>query len=170
MDRVFIGLGSNLGHRGRNVSKAITMLSRPFLKVQLVSSIYETLPVGAPLGSRPFLNAVLSAETSLTPTLLLNFLQGIEIRFGRVWHESNAPRLIDLDILLYGESTVCTDKLVIPHPKLLERPFVLFPLAEIATNFLPSSVRKGMVGLDKGWREPNQFQIRKIPNSEISPC
>ena len=126
----YIGLGSNLGDRMSNVTEALTLLARETSLVS-VSSIYETEPWGYEAQPK-FLNAACGLETALAPLQLLELLQRIEKEVGRKPTFSLGPRIIDLDILLYGQEVFQTDTLVIPHPGLAERSFVLVPLAEIA--------------------------------------
>ena len=159
---VFIGLGSNLGHRGKNLKKAIVQLTKPSLQIQSLSSIYETLPMNSPPGSRPYLNAVLSGVTDLPPLSLLMLLQQIEIQGGRDWHGSNMPRQIDLDILLYGEMDLRLKGLVVPHPKMLERSFVLFPMQEIAPNLIHPVLGKRISLWANQLGELDLLEIRKI--------
>jgi 2-amino-4-hydroxy-6-hydroxymethyldihydropteridine diphosphokinase len=129
---VYLGLGSNMGNRQDNLDKAIGFLSQR-LRVGKVSSVYETEPVGNPNQPR-FLNLVCQVYTTLAPRELLNLAKGIESKLGRVPSQSNAPRPIDIDILFYGDQVIETPELVIPHPRLVERAFVLVPLAEIAPD------------------------------------
>ena len=137
---VYIGLGSNLGDRQANLDKALEFLSQR-LRMGKVSSIYDTEPVGDADQPR-FLNLVCQADTRLEPMGLLALAKGIESKLGRAG-KSGAPRTIDIDILLYGEQIVETPELVIPHPKMTERAFVLVPLDEIAPNLVhPASGKK----------------------------
>jgi len=129
---VYLGLGSNMGNRQDNLDKAIGFLSQR-LRVGKVSSVYETEPVGNPNQPR-FLNLVCQVYTTLAPRELLNLAKGIESKLGRVPSQSNAPRPIDIDILFYGDQVIETPELVIPHPRLVERAFVLVPLAEITPD------------------------------------
>jgi GTP cyclohydrolase-4 len=130
---VYLGLGSNLGDRKRNLDKALDLLSRR-MQIEKVSSTYDTAPVGNTDQPR-FLNMVCQVSTSLEPMALLTVLKGIESILGRTPRTSNLPRPIDIDILFYGDRVMDTEKLVIPHPRLTERAFVLIPLAEIAPDF-----------------------------------
>jgi len=134
MARVYLGLGSNLGDRAANLHEAIRRLSDR-VTIQQVSSLYETEPWG--LADQPkFLNAACGGETSLSPHELLEFTQSIERDMGRVPTTRWGPRLIDIDILLYGDTLLDTPDLTIPHPRLTERAFVLVPLAEIAAEVI----------------------------------
>lgn len=129
---VYLGLGSNLGDRQANLWLALGRLAaHPSIRLLRVSSFYETTPVGNERQGK-FLNAAALVKTGLTPLELLDFLQEVEAGMGRERRERWGPRTIDLDILLYGEERVELPQLVIPHPLMLERDFVLTPLAEIA--------------------------------------
>ncbi|MFC2072527.1 2-amino-4-hydroxy-6-hydroxymethyldihydropteridine diphosphokinase [Chloroflexota bacterium] len=130
----YLGLGSNIGNRQGNLDKALDLLSQR-LRVGQVSSIYDTEPVGNTNQPR-FLNLVCQVHTRLAPLELLALAKGIELKLGRAPGTSNAPRPIDIDILFYGNQVIETPELVIPHPKLKERAFVLIPLAEIAPDLV----------------------------------
>ena len=129
---VYLGLGSNLGNREANLRAALRGLWR-MGRVEAVSSLYETEPVGGP-AQPPFYNAACRWETGLEPRPMLRCLQGLEHELGRRPGERWAPRPIDLDVLLLGDRILGEDGLTIPHPRLAERPFVLAPLAEIAAE------------------------------------
>jgi len=129
---VFLGIGSNLGDRVKNCLKAVAELqAHPGVNVLKTSSFYETEPVGVEGGW--FVNCVAMAEVSLGPHQLLTLLQEIEGKMGRPLRRGyGEPRAIDLDILLYGQHEVHTPTLLIPHPEMHKRRFVLLPLSEIA--------------------------------------
>lgn len=127
---VYLGLGANLGDRRAALRLALGRLAPP-VRVTAASSLYETEPVG--YRQQPdFLNAVVQAETNLAPRPLLELMQRVERGLGRQARFRNAPREIDLDILFYDEITVDEEGLIIPHPRLTERAFVLVPLVELA--------------------------------------
>jgi len=128
---VYLGLGSNLGDRQANLDRALEFLSQR-LRMGKISSIYDTEPLGESNQPR-FLNLVCQAFTRLQPDGLLALAKGIERKLGRV-SKSGKPRTIDIDILLYGDQVIETPELVIPHPKMTERAFVLIPLDEIAPD------------------------------------
>ena len=130
---VYLGLGSNMGDRGENLDRALDLLSQR-MRLGKVSSIYDTEPVGNTSQPR-FLNMVCQAYTRLAPEGLLALAKGIESKMGR-YGKSDDPRPIDIDILLYDEEVMETPELVIPHPKMTERAFVLVPLAEIAPDLI----------------------------------
>jgi 2-amino-4-hydroxy-6-hydroxymethyldihydropteridine diphosphokinase len=133
----YIALGSNLEPRGKYIQRALTMIAeQPGIEVLEVSSVYETEPEGGPEGQPAFLNAAAKLKTTLTPTELLNALQAIEKELGRKRDVFWGPRTIDLDILLFDQEIVSTDRLIIPHPLMHERRFVLQPLAQIAPEVM----------------------------------
>lgn len=130
----YIALGSNLGDRQANLRSALEHLG-PQAIVLAESHIYETAPWG--YADQPaFLNMVVEVETSLEPLALLSFLKEIEEKMGREVTFQNGPRLIDLDILFYDDLVLDSPPLVIPHPRLHERAFVLVPLADVAPDHL----------------------------------
>jgi 2-amino-4-hydroxy-6-hydroxymethyldihydropteridine diphosphokinase len=126
---VYLGLGSNMGNREDNLEKALSLLSQR-MQLGKVSSIFDTEPLGNTSQPR-FLNMACQAFTRLAPEGLLALGKGIEAKMGR-YGKTGEPRPIDIDILLYGDKVIETPELVIPHPKMMERGFVLVPLAEIA--------------------------------------
>lgn len=127
----YIGIGSNLGDRLRFIDRAVAMLrGLRSVTVRRVSSIYETEPVG-PVAQGPFLNGVIEIETQLPARSLLNELNAIERALGRERTVKDGPRTMDLDILYYGCEAIEEDGLVIPHPKIGEREFVLKGLREL---------------------------------------
>jgi 2-amino-4-hydroxy-6-hydroxymethyldihydropteridine diphosphokinase len=127
---VYLGLGSNLGDRQRNLAVALERLG-PLVRVEAVSSLYETEPVG-PQDQPPFLNAVCRAVTGLPPKGLLRHLDEVEREIGRRRGERWGPRPIDIDLLLYGDLVLDEGGAQVPHPELQNRAFVLAPLAELA--------------------------------------
>ena len=138
----FIALGSNLGDPPAQIQGAIqTLAAMPTTRLVRRSSLYRNPPAGY-LDQPEFVNAVARIETRLAPRDLLEQLLAIERAHGRVRDFPNAPRTLDLDILLYGEQTVREPGLTIPHPRMLERAFVLVPLAEIAPDaVVPGAAR-----------------------------
>jgi 2-amino-4-hydroxy-6-hydroxymethyldihydropteridine diphosphokinase len=128
---VYLALGSNIGDRERNLQEAVQLLGESGVQAGKMSSIYETEPVDF-LDQPWFLNAVLEAETQLSPVQLLAALRSIESRMGSKKAFAKGPRLIDLDILLFDDVRMETPELQIPHPRMLQRNFVLVPLVEIA--------------------------------------
>ena len=127
----FVGLGSNLGAREREIEGALRELARiPSTSLVARSSLYRSAPVDASGGE--YLNAVARLRTTLAPLELLHALQAIEEAHGRTRPFANAPRTLDLDLLLHGDAQLASETLTLPHPRLHERAFVLVPLAEIA--------------------------------------
>tara|TARA_B100000315_G_C14588233_1_gene594299 strand:- start:192 stop:623 length:432 start_codon:yes stop_codon:yes gene_type:complete len=133
--RVFIGIGSNLGAREDNIKKAVDKLKAiASIAIEGISSIIETEPQGGPQQGK-YLNAVLQLSTALKPKDLLKVLLKIEKDLGRIRGEKNAPRTMDLDILLYEDKIINTQSLTIPHPRMFNREFVMKPLLEIYPDF-----------------------------------
>lgn len=130
---LYLSLGSNIGDREGNLRAAIVGLADAKVRVTRASSFYETEPVD--FREQPwFLNCVVQGETELPALDLLRALRGIETRLGSKKLVPKGPRLIDIDILLYGDETIDTPELQVPHPRMLQRRFVLVPLAEIAPD------------------------------------
>ena len=129
---VYLGLGSNVGDRRQNLTEALGRLD-PDVHVEVVSSLYETDPVG-PQDQQNFYNAVCSATTSLAPYELLAHVKQIEGDIGRTKGRRWGPREIDIDVLLYGDQVVDMPDLRIPHVEMANRAFVLVPLAELAAD------------------------------------
>ena len=133
MHHVYLALGSNIGRRLKNLQTAIMSLE-PLVHVLDCSPVYETPPWGIEDQPR-FLNQVIEVETNQSPGELLIYLKAIEQKAGRVTTIRYGPRLIDLDILFYDDQVIDSPPLVIPHPRIPERAFVLKPLADIAPDF-----------------------------------
>lgn len=149
MARVYLGIGSNLGDRQANVERAIALLKEhEDIRVQAVSSLRETQPVGGP-PQGPYLNGAVELRTDLRPLELLSWLKNIERRLGRVkTAAADSPRPMDLDILLYDDVVIVDGKhLTVPHPRMTERLFVLEPLAEIAPEAVHPRTGKTVAAL-----------------------
>ena len=131
-NRAYLGLGSNLGDRNEAILGSLQLLREAGVQIEQVSSFYKTEPMDAP--GPWFLNAVVSISVSLSPMGLLELCEEIEQSMGRKTKGDLAPRIVDLDLLLYGDLCIATERLVIPHPRLAARRFVLEPLAEIAPD------------------------------------
>ncbi len=160
--KVYISLGSNLGDREKNLRTAIAALAEANVQVTRISSWYETEPVD--LREQPwFLNCVVQAETEVPALDLLRALRGIESRMGSKKLVPKGPRLIDLDILLYGDQTIDTPELHVPHPRMLQRKFVLVPLAEIAPNLKHPSWEETVQEMLANLSDPNV--VRKFEGS-----
>jgi 2-amino-4-hydroxy-6-hydroxymethyldihydropteridine diphosphokinase len=126
--RAFLGLGSNLGDRRRYLADAVAALP----DVVAVSPVYETAPVGGPPGQGAFLNCVVELSTTLDARALLEVAHGVEAAARRVRLERWGPRTLDVDVLLVGDTRIDEADLVVPHPRMWERAFVLVPLADLA--------------------------------------
>ncbi len=156
---VYLSLGSNVGDRAKNLKDAIAALADAGVEVVRVSSIYETEPVD--LREQPwFLNCVVEAQTNLPPLGLLEALRAIEARLGSKKLVPKGPRVIDVDILLYGAETIDTPELQVPHPRMHLRRFVLTPLAEIA----PQSRHpvSGLTAAEMLASTEDKSQVRKL--------
>jgi len=143
-----IALGSNLGDRRAHLDFAVTAL-RTLLNHLRVSTYLETAPVGAPESQPPYLNAAAVGETSLSARDLLNALHAIEDARGRRRPYTNAPRTLDVDLILLGDAVIGEEGLVVPHPRFRERRFVLEPLAEIAPDLVDPATGKSVAALLK---------------------
>ena len=139
----YLGVGSNIGDRQAHIQKAVALLrEHEHIQVQSVSALIETEPEGG-LPQGKFLNGAIKINTDLMPNDLLAALKNIERRCGRTKTEQNAPRTLDLDILLYDDVVIVDGKtLSIPHPRMAERSFVLQPLAEIAPEVVHPRLQK----------------------------
>lgn len=135
MTLVAIAMGSNIGDRLGNMRKALRFMKIREIEVIQKSDVYETAPVG-PQDQNRFLNACIIVRTTLSPEELLFILKNIEQAVGRIEREKWGPREIDLDIILYEDRIVNGEDLVIPHAEFRERPFVLFPLSMIASDWI----------------------------------
>jgi len=158
MIEIYIGLGSNMGNKEENIRKAIECIKEK-CKILKTSSLYETEPVGYEQQDW-FFNGVIKAETELEAQPLLKFLQEIEEKLGRVRKIKDGPRIIDLDLLLYGDQIITDENLIVPHPRMQERGFVLIPLNEIEPNFVHPILQKTIQILLS--ELPKEKEVRKI--------
>ena len=143
---VLIGLGSNLGDRAANIRKALTLLEASgHFHLEKRSLLYETEPVGPP--QPDFLNGAAKGTADLSPEGLLKLFKKVEKETGREDGPRWGPRVVDLDLLFYGESVIGTPSLTVPHPRLAEREFVLVPLAEIAPTWRHPKLHKTVLEL-----------------------
>ncbi|MEN3315767.1 MAG: 2-amino-4-hydroxy-6-hydroxymethyldihydropteridine diphosphokinase [Acidimicrobiaceae bacterium] len=145
--RVFLGLGSNLGDRRALLRSAVAALP----DVVAVSPVYETEPVGGPAGQRPYLNMVVELCTDREPRALLALAHDLEAAAGRVRLERDGPRTLDVDVLVVGDLRVDEPDLVVPHPRMSVRRFVMAPLADLAPDLAPP-----------GWEETAEGKVRRV--------
>jgi 2-amino-4-hydroxy-6-hydroxymethyldihydropteridine diphosphokinase len=137
MPQALLALGSNLGNPQGNVERAVAELGRlPGVSVIASSTVHMTRPVGGPVGQAEFANAAAIVATELSPTDLLRAIQSLELAMGRQRSERWAARAIDIDLLLYGEQVVQNETLLLPHPRMSFRSFVLDPAVEIANDWV----------------------------------
>lgn len=163
--RAYIGLGSNLDDPLSQVRAALTELAKlPHSALSAVSPLYRTPPLG-PADQPDYINAVAALDTDLEPLALLDQMQRIELHHGRVrgalrW----GPRTLDLDLLLYGDRTITSERLTVPHPGLRERPFVIFPLQAIAPGLiLPDGTSIASLAEKFAAQEPPQVGEGQYP-------
>lgn len=144
MEEAGIALGSNMGDRYLNLISAINFLKEKSINHFIeISSFYETSPVNCPKGTENFLNAVAIIKSHVMPEMFLKELRAFERTLGRPeFREKNSPRLLDLDILFWGDNILKTETLTIPHPRMLQRRFVLQPLCDLRPNLiLPGEIK-----------------------------
>ncbi len=155
--KYFLSLGSNLGNKRKNIDRAICLLQEGPFRILRASSLYETQPVGQ--ADQPwFINQVLKIETDLTPWQLFVFLQALEQKMGRTRTKRNGPRVIDLDILLAEDTVIKTPCLIIPHPRMVTRNFVLVPLRQIAPRAIHPVLKKSIADLLEECGDPSAVQ------------
>jgi 2-amino-4-hydroxy-6-hydroxymethyldihydropteridine diphosphokinase len=160
MKRVFLGIGTNLGNRKNNLESAVEKIGEYIGKVFHCSSVYETEPWGFETRDQ-FLNMVVEVKTKLEPSGVLGRLLMIESLLGRLREgKSYTSRIIDIDILLYNDQVIEKEALVIPHPRMHERKFVLVPLCEIAPEVIHPKFGKDVKSLLKECRDTGR--VKKI--------
>lgn len=143
--RAYIALGGNLGDTQATVGAAVAQIAAlPQTRLQAQSSLYLSAPIGAT--GPDYVNAVIAVDTQLNAAELLLALQQIEVHAGRERPYQNAPRTLDLDLLLYGNASIQSPHLTVPHPRMSERAFVLLPLAEIAPELVTATQLEGVQG------------------------
>jgi 2-amino-4-hydroxy-6-hydroxymethyldihydropteridine diphosphokinase len=156
---IYLSMGANLGEREGNLRAAIAQLPAAGVQVERVSSLYETEPVDY-LVQPWFLNCVVMGETEVPAEELLRRLREIEMRMGSKKEFAKGPRLLDIDILLYGNETIGTVELQVPHPRMLERRFVLAPLAEIAPELSHPAWPNGLTVREALDRSQDSSEVR----------
>ena len=163
MNKCAIALGSNLGNSLDTLENSLQALANiPGIDLTATSSWYQTKPIGPP--QPDYLNGCAVLEVEQKPEELLTILQAIELQFGRIRQEKWGARTLDLDILLYEDLVINTPKLIIPHPHLKDRAFVLVPLAEIAPNWIEPVSKKAIAQLAK---EVDFTGVKLMDNSDL---
>lgn len=152
----FIGIGSNLGDSHDNIKQALKLINTKNTHVLKTSQIYETSPISN-IPQNNYLNCVAQIKTLLTPTQLMQFLLGIEQELKRVRTVKDAPRTIDLDILLFNNCVLNTELVTIPHPRMHERLFVLIPLCELAPDYVHPILNQTIYNLSKQLQKTQQL-------------
>lgn len=166
MQTAYIGMGANLDDRAATLREAMHRLGT-LGTVTAVSSLYETEPVGF-LDQPPFLNAVAAVETGLTPIEIVRGLLAIEDALGRTRSFRNAPRALDMDLLLLGDARLDTEDVVLPHPRMHERAFVLVPLAEIAPDAVHPSLRQQIAALRAALTAESGVRLHAPPGWQLT--
>jgi len=163
MEQIFIGLGSNLGDSVGICRDAVAALDRTgSIRVLKMSSLYRSRPVGG-MKQGWFVNGVVSCETDLDPLTLLDRMLEVERDFGRERHEPWGPRTLDLDLLFYGRRQIAHPRLMVPHPRMNQRLFVLVPLAEIAPDWLhPGRKLTARQLLEDLWKQEHDQVVRPL--------
>lgn len=156
----YVSIGTNLGDRDAHLALALRRLAAlPDTELVAASPVYETDPVGPP-PQGPYLNAAVHLRTRLSPRALLDALLAIEQEAGRVRGVRDAARTLDLDLLLYGDQVLDEPDLVVPHPRLAERPFVLEPLAALAPDRVHPTRHETIATLAARVRDPRAVRLR----------
>ena len=156
----YLALGSNRGDRLANLRAAVAALQDAGMKIVDASSVYETTPVGGPEEQELYLNAVLAVKTDLGVRDLVEQALQIEAVLGRTRGERNAPRVIDIDVLLAGSETSSDPRATVPHPRMHERLFVLTPLREIAAGAVHPALGKTVDALYEEWAATSTERVR----------
>lgn len=165
MNKIFLGIGSNLGNREANLKEAVAMITKYIGLVSASSSVYETEPWGF-RSENQFLNMVAEAGTELSPIDLMEAILLIEAKIGRTRSEKQySSRIIDIDIILYNDLILDVDDLRIPHPKMYLRRFVLVPLCELAPELVHPVLKKTMTSLLKICNNESRVKFYSKPLS-----
>jgi 2-amino-4-hydroxy-6-hydroxymethyldihydropteridine diphosphokinase len=169
MATVYLALGSNLGDRWATLTAAVQRMRRePGLRVLAVSGFYETDPVGGPPGQWKYLNAAAKVETDRSPRQLLDWFLTTERSLGRIRSVKDAPRTLDLDILLYDDRVLDSPELTLPHPRMHERAFVLVPLAEIAADVVHPILKTSISELAARFPKPGPTQCPPVVTDALA--
>lgn len=166
MQTIYLGLGTNLGDQMANLQAAVAGLAQK-LVITAVSPIYQTPPWGV-TDQPDFLNMCLAAQTDLSPEQLLTFVKTLETELGREPAKRWGPRLIDIDLLFVANQIFETEKLTVPHPRLAERAFVLYPLADIAPNFVHPVLGKTIAALAASVEDEGIRPFASAPQLELN--
>lgn len=168
MEKAYIGLGSNIGDRLGYIQQAVKMLGDyNAIEVLETSSFYETEPYGMK-NQEWFINAVVKISTTLTPVELLRICQHIEEKLGRQREIKWGPRVIDLDILSYGNQIIADDILTIPHPSTYDRACCIVPLLEIAEDFIHPILQKNMDEIYQNLEFPEEVYLYGTKPKEVT--
>lgn len=166
MQTIYLGLGTNLGDQMANLQAAVAGLAQK-LVITAVSPIYQTPPWGV-TDQPDFLNMCLAAQTDLSPEQLLTFVKTLETELGREPAKRWGPRLIDIDLLFAANQIIETEKLTVPHPRLAERAFVLYPLADISPNFVHPVLGKTIAALAANIEDEGIRPFASAPQLELN--
>lgn len=160
---ILIGMGANLPSRFGSPIETLNEVFKTLGKIGVnpkkISPIYRTEPIDVPDEQPWYHNVVISVETDLTPDGLLSALNVVEIEFGRVRSVKNAARVIDLDIIAYNDETLTSDRLTVPHSAMCERAFVLYPLRDIAPNWMHPVSGKTIDALIEALPVEQRFEV-----------
>ncbi len=169
METTYLGIGTNNGDRAKNLAKALVLIEGKAGRILKSSSVYETEPWGFE-SPHFFLNMVLKVETTLSPVKLLEIVHIIEAELGRKRSRTRyVSRVMDIDILFYGDEVISTKELVIPHPLISERKFVLVPLVEIEPDLVHPVFRKTISDLLIRCSDKNDVSMVKGTGSQSNP-
>lgn len=157
-NKILLGLGSNLGNRAENLLTAQKLVNEKVGKILSKSSIYETAPWGI-TEQNAFLNQVIEVETSFSPSAVLHLLLKIEKDMGRIRETKWGERSIDIDILYYNNEIISTENLVVPHPFIQERKFVLVPLSEISPAFIHPKLKQSNLELLEKCQDSGEIKL-----------